>query len=40
MKNFIMFAMFVMALALSSCSDVEMPDTSVQDTLSRSNQTR
>lgn len=40
MKNFIMFAMFVMALALSSCSDVEMLDTSVQDTLSRSNQTR
>ncbi len=27
MKKFILWAMFVMAVGLSSCSDVEMPET-------------
>lgn len=40
MKNLIMLAMLIMVFTLSSCSDVEMPESSVQTTLSKSKQTR
>lgn len=40
MKNLIMFAMFIMAFALSSCSDVERPEPSVQATLQETLKTR
>lgn len=40
MKNYIMFAMLIMVLSLSSCSDIYIPESRLESAISQTKLTR